>query len=49
MPFVDWVNRNSYGSIEKIGIENWIWTVPEEKLHEIQVVFYNKGLLLGVE
>jgi hypothetical protein len=45
----EWIDKNNYGSIEKIGIENWLWTVPEEKLHEIQVLFYNRHLLLGVK
>jgi len=43
-----WIELNNYGFIEKIGEENWIWTVPEEKLYEIQVIFYDKKLLLGV-
>jgi hypothetical protein len=45
----EWVKKNNYGLIEKIGMENWLWTVPEEKLYEIQVVFYDKHLLLGVK
>jgi len=45
----EWIEKNSYGTIEKIGMENWLWTIPEEKLHDVQVHFYNKGLLIGVE
>jgi len=49
LPLAEWVDKNNYGGIEKIGIENWLWTVPEEKLHEIQVFFYNRHLLVGVK
>jgi hypothetical protein len=45
----EWVDKKGYGSIEKIGQENWLWIVPKDKLHEIQVIFYDKGLLIGVE
>jgi len=45
----EWINKNNYGNIEKIGMENWLWTVPEKYLHELQVIFYNKHLLLGIE
>lgn len=48
LSLAEWVDENNYGCIEKIGIENWLWTIPEDKLHEIQVIFYNKCLLLGV-
>ena len=43
-----WIHLNNYGIVEKIGIENWLWIIPEDKLYEIQVAFYNKRLLLGV-
>jgi len=49
VPLADWVIKNNYGNIDKIGIGNWLWTVPEKKLREIQVAFYKKGLLLGVK
>jgi len=48
MLLVDWIEKNNYGTIKKIGMENWLWVVPEDKLYEIQVIFYNKKLLLGV-
>lgn len=43
-----WICHNNYGIVEKIGIENWLWIIPEDKLYEVQVFFYNKHLLLGV-
>jgi hypothetical protein len=49
LSLTEWIDKNNYGNLEKIGIENWLWIIPEEKLHEIQVIFYNKQLLLGVE
>ena len=49
IPFIQWVEKNAYGIVEKIGKENWLWCIPEEKQHEIQVIFYNKGLLIGVD
>ena len=49
MLLTEWVDKNNYGVIEKIGTENWLWTVPEKKLREVQMIFYNKKLLLGVE
>jgi hypothetical protein len=49
LTLTEWIDKNNYGNIEKIGIESWLWTVPEEKLNEIQMFFYNKHLLLGVE
>jgi len=42
IPFIQWVEKNAYGTVEKIGKENWLWCIPEEKQHEIQVIFYNK-------
>jgi hypothetical protein len=48
MSLAQWVEKNSYGIIEKIGIDNWLWSVPADKLYKIQTVFYNKKLLLGV-
>ncbi|MCL2225551.1 MAG: hypothetical protein FWB96_11350 [Defluviitaleaceae bacterium] len=45
----EWVEKNNYGIIEKIGMENWLWIIPEDKLYELQVIFYDKGLLIGVE
>ncbi len=44
----EWIEKNKYGNIEKIGIENWLWSISEEDLPEIQIIFYNKHLLLGV-
>ena len=49
IPFIQWVEKNAYGTVEKIGKENWLWCIPEEKQHEIQVIFYDKGLLIGVD
>jgi len=49
IPLIQWIEKNAYGTIEKIGKENWLWTIPEEKQHEIQVIFYDKGLLIGVD
>jgi hypothetical protein len=45
----EWIDKNNYGSIEKTGLGNWLWIVPEEKLRELQVIFYDKRLLLGVK
>ena len=44
-----WICQNNFGHVRKIGIENWLWTIPKDKLHEIQVTFYNRNLLLGVK
>jgi len=49
VPLIEWVANNNYGVIEKIGMENWLWTVHEDKLHEVQMIFYERGLLIGVE
>jgi len=49
LSLTEWIDKNKYGAVEKIGTKNWLWTVPKEKLYEVQVAFYNKGLLLGVE
>jgi hypothetical protein len=49
LSLTEWIDKNDYGNLERIGIENFLWTVPEEKLNEIQIFFYNKHLLLGVK
>lgn len=49
MSLTEWINKYSCGSIQKIGMKNWLWKVPCEKLNEIGVIFYNKGVLLGVD
>jgi len=45
----EWIKSNNYGTIDKIGMENWLWIVPEDKLYEIQVILCKKGLLIGVD
>ena len=49
LSLTEWIDKNNYGNIEKIGSENWLWIVPDEKLQELQIIFYKKGLLIGVE
>ena len=47
--FEEWITSNDYGVLEKIGIENWLWTVRgNNKLRDVQVAFYDKRLLIGV-
>ena len=49
LPLTKWIEENSYGNVEKIGAGNWLWTIPTDMIQGIQVVFYDKNLLLGVK
>ncbi|UVR95831.1 hypothetical protein [Parabacteroides distasonis] len=45
----EWIATNNYGTIKKIGIKNWLWVIPKDKLKEIQIIFYQNKKLLGCE
>ncbi|KAF2082733.1 hypothetical protein [Flavobacterium sharifuzzamanii] len=47
--FKEWIKDSENGTLKKIGSENWLWTVPHNRLHEIGKLFYEKNLLLGVK
>lgn len=47
--FEKWIKNPGNGSLEKIGKDNWLWVVPEERLHEIGKFFYDKKFLIGVK
>ena len=44
---MDYYKRLRYN--KKIGIKNWLWIIPKDKLKEIQIVFYQNKKLLGCE
>lgn len=46
--FKEWIKNPENGTLRKIGKENWLWNVPQDRLHEIGKFFYEKKLLLGV-
>ena len=47
--FKNWIQAPGNGILEEIGQGNWLWIVPEERLHEIGKFFYEKKLLIGVK
>ncbi|MBC1389470.1 hypothetical protein HB795_03830 [Listeria welshimeri] len=49
LPLSEWISKYSYGTLQKISEKNWLWTIPREELYDIGIVFYNKGVLLGVD